>query len=183
LTAISYYPNESDLPSAEYADGRDAFKKWGETGSYHDYSTAYRLWNSFREQIPFYRRWEAPLYERLRLQPNETAWLPLIKCPLPARTKVDSGGIDVSRDMNLLWDQLVLLRPEIVLVQGAIVHKILGKRLANLSFIRVRSEQKIPQQASTAMMQEQLDKLTRELRPHIDALRETRRVAKGAAQA
>lgn len=174
LTAISYYPNESDLPSTEFAEGRDAFQNWGRTGNVDDYREAYHRWQSFREQIPFYRRWEAPLFERLGIQSRETAWLPLIKCPLPARTAIDRDGIDVARDIHLLWDQLTLLKPEIVLVQGAVVYEILGKRLENLKFIRAHAVQKIPQQASNAMMNDQLESLTRKLRPHIEAFREQR---------
>ncbi len=120
---------------------------------------------------PFYRRWKAPLFKQLGLQSYETAWLPLVKCPLPARTKISSASIDIARDMNLLWDQLIVLKPQLVLIQGAVVHDLLSKRLDNLSFIRVHALQKIPQQPSATMMREQLDTLTRELQTHIDQLR------------
>jgi hypothetical protein len=43
--------------------------------------------------------------------------------------------------------------------------------LDNLSFIKSRSVQKIPQQPTSDMMQEQVARLVRELRPQIDALR------------
>lgn len=184
LTAISYYPNESDLPSPEFEEAKNAFRKWGSTGGYDDYREAYRLWQSFRHQIPFYRRWEAPLFEKLSLHSRETAWLPLVKCPLPARAAIDRDGIDVARDLHILWDQLNLLKPELVLIQGAVVNEILGKRLTNLKFIRAHAVQKIPQQASSVMMKEQLESLTHQLRPHIDALREQRAtIAKGAHRA
>lgn len=122
LTAISYYPNDSDLPSPEYEQARKSFDRWAETGSVEAYTAAYRGWLSFRDQVPFYRRWEDPLLQQLDLTPEETAWLPLVKCPLPAGTAVDKEGMDLTRDRMLLWDQLILIRPEVVLVQGAVVY-------------------------------------------------------------
>ena len=174
LTAISFYPNESDLPSEEYASARASFAQWGSTGTYDDYAKAYDTWQAFRQQIPFYHRWEAPLYDRLGLKPAETAWLPLVKCPLPARTRIDRNGIDITRDMHLLWDQLTLLKPEIILIQGAVVSDVLGKRLDNLKFIRAHPVQKIPQQISSLKMGEQMDELVRVLGPQIEALRAER---------
>lgn len=174
LTAISYYPNETDLPSPEYANARAHFDRWAETGSVEDYEAAYRGWLSFRDQVPFYRRWEDPLLERLGVCPDETAWLPLVKCPLPAGTAVDREGIDIARDRNLLWDQLNLVQPEIVLVQGAVVYDVVGRSLDNLKFVRCHPLQKIPQYPKGDMMQKQLEDLVRQLKPHIDSLRAQR---------
>jgi hypothetical protein len=171
LTTISYYPNETELSSSEFVSARQAFKRWGELGDIDSYRSAYSAWQAFRERIPFYRKWEAPLYEALDIRSEDTAWLPLVKCPLAAKTPIDGDGIDVFRDLALLWDQLNLLRPSVVLIQGAVVDAVVGKRLDNLSFIKSRSVQKIPQQPTSDMMQEQVARLVRELRPQIDALR------------
>lgn len=174
LTTISYYPNETQLPSEEYMHGHESFKMWGSQGDVDSYSSAYRAWLSYRDQIPFFRKWEAPLYEALGIRPDETAWLPLIKCPLPAGTnveKIDIDGVDTGRDLELLWKQLNLIKPGIVLVQGAITYDMVGRRLDNLKFIRLHPMQKIPQYPKAEMMSEQLARLKRELEPHIASIR------------
>ncbi|MFN2450297.1 MAG: hypothetical protein ABR508_11020 [Candidatus Baltobacteraceae bacterium] len=171
LTAISYYPNESNLPSHEYEFARAAFQRWGQTGEVSDYVATYTGWLQFRDQVPFYRRWEAPLFEALGVRSEETAWLPLVKCPLPAGTAVDREGMDIMTDRNLLWDQLNVIRPKIILVQGAVVDDVVGRSLDNVKFVRVHRVQKIPQYPKDAMLREQVERLVSELKPHIDALR------------
>ena len=170
LTAISYYPNESDIASVEFNEARTAFNEWGASGNIEDYERAYTGWLAFRKQIPFYRRWEAPLFERLGIRDEETAWLPLVKCPLPAGTAVDKEGMDVFRDRNVLWEQLLMVRPAVILVQGAVVYDIVGKSLDNLDFVRRHALQKIPQFAKSAMMEQQIDDLTRILAPAIEQM-------------
>lgn len=177
LTAISYYPNETELSSSEYEDARRHFLRWGETGDVSDYRDAYRGWLGFRDQVPFVRRWEATLFEMLGLRSEETAWLPLVKCPLPAGTAVDKEGMDILRDRDLLWAQLKLIKPEVVLIQGSVVYDAIGRRLDNLKFVRAHPLQKIPQFAKAGMVEQQLQSLVKELRPHIDRLRSERRVA------
>jgi len=95
----------------------------------------------------------------------------LSEMPAAARATIDGDGVDVFRDLALLWDQLNVLRPSVVLIQGAVVDVVVGKRLDNLSFIKSRSVQKIPQQPTSDMMHEQVARLVRELRPQINALR------------
>jgi hypothetical protein len=67
-------------------------------------------------QIPFYRDFNMPIFQPLGIEATEFAWLPLVKCPLPARSKVDEH--DVWRDRMILWDQLSLLRPPVIVAQG-----------------------------------------------------------------
>jgi hypothetical protein len=54
----------------------------------------------------------------------EFGWLPLIKLPLPARTKVSEDDIWVDR--MLLWDQLLPLKPKIILAQGVEAYKVVS---------------------------------------------------------
>jgi hypothetical protein len=175
LTMISYYPNEAGLPSFEWANAQRHFLRWGETGDVADYIEAYRGWLAFRDQVPFNRKWLAPLLEALCVRYEEMAWLPLVKCPLPAGTAVDKEGMDIYRDRTLLSDQVNIIKPAVVLVQGKVVHDVIGPWLDNLQFIRTHAVQRIPQYRPKAdMAQRDLDALVKELKPHIECLRAER---------
>lgn len=174
LTTISYYPNEANLRSYEWADAQWQFLRWGETGNVADYIEAYRAWLAFREQLSFNRKWLTPLLEALCIGYEETAWLPLVKCPLPARTSVEKEGMDIYRDRFLLWDQVNLIKPAVVLVQGKVVNDVIGQWLDNLQFIRAHEVQKIPQHRKAAMAQRELDALVETFKPHIERLRAER---------
>lgn len=82
IVTVSFYPNESLLPSQEYADRRASMDAWGKSGKVEDYEHAYGDWISTLPQIPFYRDFNAPIFDRLGIGVTEFAWLPLIKCPL-----------------------------------------------------------------------------------------------------
>ena len=116
IVTVSYYPNASPLPSSEYERSRESFDAWGRSGKLPEYRRAYADWLAMLPQIPFYRDFNKPIFEPLCIDASEFAWLPLVKCPLPARTKVDEH--DIFRDRMLLWDQLVMLKPRVILAQG-----------------------------------------------------------------
>jgi hypothetical protein len=116
VVTVSFYPNESELPSAEYDASRRSLDIWGRSGSVADYERAYADWLEMLPQIPFYRDFNVPIFSALQIDPTEFAWLPLVKCPLPARSIVDEH--DVWRDKMLLWDQLLMLKPPVMLAQG-----------------------------------------------------------------
>jgi hypothetical protein len=116
VVTVSYYPNASELNSAEYRASRESFDAWGRSGAVADYRRAYSDWIAMLPQIPFHRDFNVPVFTALDIAPTEIAWLPLVKCPLPARTAVDEH--DIFRDRMLLWEQLSMLRPRVILAQG-----------------------------------------------------------------
>ncbi len=113
---VSFYPNESALASAEYDASRKSFDAWGHSGDVDDYKRAYADWLAMLPQIPFYRDFNVPIFTALGIEAAEFAWLPLVKCPLPARSKVYDH--DVWRDRMVLWEQLLMLQPPVILAQG-----------------------------------------------------------------
>jgi len=116
LCAVSFYPNASDLSSNEYDAARASFEAWGRSGALEDYERAYMDWIETLPQVPFHRDFNVPIFLELGIEITEFAWLPLVKCPLPARTSVDED--DIFKDRFLLWDQLLLLKPKVILAQG-----------------------------------------------------------------
>jgi hypothetical protein len=116
VVTVSFYPNESELSSPEYRASRQSFDAWGRSGDVDTYKRAYADWLGVLPQIPFYRDFNLPIFAPLNIGANDFAWLPLVKCPLPARSKIDD--YDVWRDRVLLWDQLSMLRPPVILAQG-----------------------------------------------------------------
>jgi hypothetical protein len=116
VVTVTYYPNESELPNEAFQSARKTFVRWGETGSVEDYIAAYRDWVELLPSIPFHRKWNSAVFDQLGIGNDQFAWLPLIKCPLPAET--DPSEDDIYRDKLLLWDQLWLLKPSVLLIQG-----------------------------------------------------------------
>lgn len=121
VVTVSYYPNESELPTSEFDAYRRSLAAWGASGSVSEYVTAYRDWLSTLPDVPFYRDFNAPIFKALGIGIDEYAWLSLIKLPLPAGTKVPEDDIWVDR--MLLWDQLLLLKPPVILAQGGDAYK------------------------------------------------------------
>jgi hypothetical protein len=124
LMTVSYYPNETELATPEFAASRRSFEMWGKSGTVREYKTAYEDWVKVLPQVPFYRDFNAPVFRELGIGRRDFGWLPLIKCPLPARTQVPED--DVYRDRMLLWDQLSMLRPTVILVQGQKAHEVVA---------------------------------------------------------
>ncbi len=172
LTTISYHPIESSWQSTERTDARTHARqlllRWGETAGVAEYVEAYSARMAFRDQVAFNRRVLDPLLETLEIRPEETAWLPLVKCPLMADEKVDKE--DRTRDLYSLWDQLSIIRPAVVLVQAKEVYNVVGKRLDSLPFIRVHPVQTLSRFTSADERKEELMTLVKELKPEIDKL-------------
>ena len=116
IVTVTYYPNETELPNETFQSARKSFVRWGETGSVEDYAAAYRDWVELLPSIPFHRKWNVEVFAELGIRDDEFAWLPLVKCPLPAESTPSDE--DVYRDKLLLWDQLWLLKPRVLLIQG-----------------------------------------------------------------
>jgi hypothetical protein len=64
-----------------------------------------------------------------------------------------------------------MIRPSIIVVQGAVVNDVIGVPLNNLDFVKVHIVQKIPQFASGEMKAKQLDTLIAQLKPYVLAER------------
>ena len=124
VVTVTYYPNETELPNEAFQAARKSFVRWGETGSVEDYSSAYRDWVELLPSIPFHRKWNVDVFAELGICDDEFAWLPLIKCPLPAES--EPSDEDVYRDKLLLWDQLWLLKPRVLLIQGVRPHDVVA---------------------------------------------------------
>jgi len=117
VTIVSYYPNDGDLRGdVDYAALRRNYANWGDSGSVEDYRMAYADWLASLPRIPFYRDHTLPVLTSADLSPDEIAWLPLIKVPMRPKSKVPEKVVKIDRED--LWEQILLLRPEIVWVQG-----------------------------------------------------------------
>ncbi|MDP9023980.1 MAG: hypothetical protein M3N13_01215 [Candidatus Eremiobacteraeota bacterium] len=126
VVTVSFYPNASESSSAEYTANRRSMEAWGRSGDVADYEVAYADWLRMLPQIPFYRDFNMPIFTALGIDETEFAWLPLVKCPLPARSRVDEQ--DVWRDSMVLWDQLSMLQPRVILAQGLDAYNIVRDR-------------------------------------------------------
>jgi len=110
IVTVSLYPNETIIKSSEYSESRTSMDMWGRSGHVEDYKRA------TLPQIPFYRDFCAPIFARVGIDVTEFAWLPLLKCPLPARTAVPED--ELRADRSWLWDQIYPLKPRVILAQG-----------------------------------------------------------------
>jgi len=124
VVTVSYYPNETELRTPEYEASRASFEAWGKSGSLESYKRAYSDWVRMLPQIPFYRDFNRPIFDAVGVADDEYAWLPLVKCPLPARSKPPDD--DVKRDRMLLWDQIMLLKPSVIIAQGMEAHDVVA---------------------------------------------------------
>ena len=116
LVTVSLYPNETIIESSEYAESRASMEAWGGSGRVEDYKRAYADWVTTLQQIPFYRDFNAPIFSRVGIDVTEFAWLPLLKCPLPARTPIPED--ELRTDRIWLWEQIYPLKPRVILTQG-----------------------------------------------------------------
>jgi hypothetical protein len=161
IVTVSFYPNETELPNREYHVAAQSLSEWGRTGSVADYQAAYRDWVAMLELIPFYRDFNMPVFDALRVRSDEFAWLPLLKLPLPARSKVSEDDIWVDRP--LLWDQLLLLKPPVILVQGLEVENVV-KPMCEGKFPHQIVLQRIGRVGTNAYHQNEFDRVIRDLR-------------------
>jgi hypothetical protein len=145
VTLVSYYPNESDLDqpgTAAYRRLRDHFAAWGNEGSVAAYRVAHDDWLESLDRIKFHLRWVKPILDGVGLPSSKIAWLPLIKVPLPAQTAPHDELIWADR--MALWQQLSLLKPPVLWLQGAeAISRV--KALCEDKFPHKIVEQKIPQ--------------------------------------
>src|SRR4029077_6967782 len=124
IVTVTYYPNETELPNEAFQSARKPFARWGETGSVEDYTAAYRDWVELLPSIKFHQKWNVDVFAELGVRDDEFAWLPLIKCPLPA--EAEPSHEDVYKDKLLLWDQLWLLKPPVLLIQGVTAYEVVA---------------------------------------------------------
>jgi hypothetical protein len=160
IVTVSFYPNETELPNHEYRVATESLSKWGRTGSLPDYKAAYRDWVAMLELIPFYRDFNMPVFDALKVRSDEFAWLPLLKLPLPARSKV--GEDDIWVDRPLLWDHLLLLKPPVILVQGLEAANVV-KPMCEDKFPHRIVFQKIGRVGTNAYHQNEFDRVIRDL--------------------
>jgi hypothetical protein len=116
-------------------------------------------------QIPFYRDFNMPIFTALRIEAAEFAWLPLVKCPLPDRSKVDEH--DVWRDRMTLWDQLSMLQPQVILAQGLDAYNVV-RDMCEGKFEHRIVLQKIGRYGSTAFHAAEDGRVISELRDALD---------------
>ena len=116
IVNVSYYPNESEMDTDAYRSLQATFFRWAIEGTAEAYEASYADWLAALPAFPFHRDFVRPLFDEIGVADSEFAWLPLIKAPLPARSTVPDD--DIFSDRILLWDQLSLLKPAIILAQG-----------------------------------------------------------------
>lgn len=120
---VSYYPNASDLDdpgSAAYDRWRRNFEAWAASGEVSDYAVAYGDWLLNLERIPFHRNRTKPILDAVGLMNEDIGWLPFVKVPLPAGSSPGHDIMDI--DIDVLWAQIMLIRPRIVWIQGVGIH-------------------------------------------------------------
>lgn len=163
VTLVSYYPNESDLDhpgTAAYQRLREHFAAWGKEGTVAAYRAAYDDWLESLDRIPFQSRWVKPILDGVGLSSGKIAWLPLIKVPLPAQAAPHDELIWADR--MALWQQLALLRPPVLWLQGAeAISRV--KALCEDKFPHKIVEQKIPQYPKGDWMARERTRLVDEL--------------------
>ena len=116
LVTVSFYPNHTEPETDDFRKARQSFFVWAALGDVASYEAAYRDWLEALPTFPFHRDFDRPIFDALDIGDDRFAWLPLVKAPLPARTAVHED--DVFIDRMLLWDQLALLKPRVILAQG-----------------------------------------------------------------
>lgn len=125
---VSYFPNASDLDkpgTAAYERVRGHFRAWGLSGSVDDYRASYEDWLGYLDRIPFHKQRTKPILEAVGLRNEDIAWLPFVKAPMPAGSSPGDDIIDF--DIEMTWEQIRLLRPPIVWIQGVkIADRVLG---------------------------------------------------------
>lgn len=124
------------------------------------YRHAYADWLSLLSRIPFHQKWVQPILDAAKLTNDEISWLPLIKAPLPARSSPHEDAI--ARDKIALWDQLMILRPSILWLQGLEAIERVGRMCEN-KFPHHTLCQKIPQYPKAAWIAIDRTRLIKEL--------------------
>jgi hypothetical protein len=160
VVTISFYPNETELESETYKKSRDSFLNWGLVGNAEAYEAAYVDWLAALPSFPFHRDFDRPIFDAVEVKDSAFAWLPLVKGPLPARSVVADD--DVFSDRMLLWDQLALLRPRVILAQGMAAADVV-KPMCDGKFPHRIVIQKIGRYGTTAARRAEDERVIREL--------------------
>lgn len=95
---------------------RKNFLAWGTTGDVADYAAAYSDWLQSLDRIPFHRSRTKPILEDAGLTNSDIGWLPFVKAPLPAGSSPGDDLMDI--DIDVVWEQLQLIKPRILWIQG-----------------------------------------------------------------
>ncbi len=119
---ISYYPNATDLDkpgTPEYQAARNRVLAWAESGSVEAYRACYAAWLADLNRTPFHKRRTKPILDEAGLRDEDIAFIPFIKAPMPAGSSPGSEIIEI--DIDVTWGQLLLVKPEIVWIQGVAI--------------------------------------------------------------
>jgi hypothetical protein len=137
IVAVSHYPNDGDLRGrvGDYEALRDRFIKWGTDRTVASYRAAYADWLDSVPVIPFHITHTLPVLSRLGMQPDEIAWLPLVKAPMRPESRPRMAVIRKDREETMR--QLRLLAPRVVWVQGIVAHDRVGKQIRDEITTRV----------------------------------------------
>jgi len=165
VVTVSYYPNETELKTPQFDALRRSFDAWGRSGSVEDYETSYMDWLQTLPQIPFHRDWNVPVFREVGIENHEFAWLPLVKCPLPAYSVIPD--YDIFRDRMLLWEQISLLRPAVIIAQGQSAHDVV-RPMCEDKFPHRIVYQKIARVGTNAYHTAEQERVVRQLRDAFD---------------
>jgi len=119
---VSYFPNSSDVykpGTPDYERERQHFENWGENGNVEAYAACYEDWISYLDGVQFHRNRTKPILDAVGISNEEIAWLPFVKAPMPAGSSPGEEIIGIDRDTT--WNQIRLLSPKIVWIQGVAI--------------------------------------------------------------
>ena len=159
IVTVSFYPNETALPNRISCSNQEPQRM----GTHWEHCRLpggiSRLGSNARTHsvLPGFNM---PVFAALNVRSDEFAWLPLLKLPLPARSTVSEDDIWVDRP--LLWDQLLLLKPPVILVQGAEAASVV-KPMCEGKFPHRIVSQKIGRVGTNAYHQNEFDRVIRDL--------------------
>jgi hypothetical protein len=165
---VSYYPNASDLNdpgTAAYDRVRANFETWAASGSITDYALAYGDWLAGLDHIPFHRNRTKPILDAVGLTNEEFAWLPFVKVPLPARSSPGDDILDV--DVDALWEQLRLLRPRIIWIQGIGIRDRIEGLVKDRITDMILPAQSVSQYDSPANQRAERERISKRLREYL----------------
>jgi hypothetical protein len=129
IVAVSHYPNDGDLRGKvrDYEALRERFVKWGADRTVASYRVAYADWLDSVPVIPFHLAHTLPVLKLLGIDADEIAWLPLVKAPMRPRSKPRMAI--VRKDRKVTMEQLGLIGPQVVWVQGIVAHDRVGRQI------------------------------------------------------
>jgi len=165
---VSYFPNATDLDgpgTPAYDELRAHFEAWADSEAVEDYRLCHEDWQSNLDRIPFHRKRTRPILEAVGLSNRDIAWLPFVKVPLPAGSSPGDEIMDV--DIDVLWEQLQLLRPRIVWIQGvgirARIEGLVKDRITDM----ILPAQSVSQYDSPAKQKSEHERISKRLREYL----------------